>query len=110
MNSQCVRAIAVLGAVVLSALSVSACEKRPSAASAPATAASGAAAGKAAVSEAANAAPAAVVRAPAECSAAKSAAECGEILKQEGKDPAAEMPPCKSGAAKCEVWERMWPQ
>jgi hypothetical protein len=88
LQRECVAAL--LGTVVLTALALPGCEKRQSAVSKPTGAAT--------------------VRVPAECSTAKSAAECGEILKQEGKDPAAQMPPCKSGAAQCEVWERMWPQ
>jgi hypothetical protein len=110
MKSERGRVVAVLGAVVLAASALSGCEKHQSAASASAGASRGASDGKAAVNESATTVPAEVVRRPAECSAAKSAAECGDILKQEGKDPTAEMPPCKSGAAKCEVWERMWPQ
>jgi hypothetical protein len=90
MKSQRGRVAALLGTAVLAALALPGCEKRQAVASRPAVTAA--------------------VRTPAECSTAKSAAECGEILKQEGKDPAAEMPPCKSGAAQCEVWERMWPQ
>jgi hypothetical protein len=54
---------------------------------------------------------------PAICAGAKDADECAEFLERDGKNPFdaygyanQEPPPCKTGAADCKPWERVWPE